>query len=243
MNPDFTGRHVVVTGATGALGSAVVQALLASGATCHLPSRGTEAFEGLASLGALQRTRVHPAAGVDPTDEGAVTAFYAGLPGLWASIHCIGGFAMAALTETGAADLDRLMQANFRSPFLCSREAARRMLREGGRGDSSGGRIVGVAARTGLEPRGGAGMAAYTASKAALVGLTQALGEELAPAGILVNAVAPSLMDTPANRKAMPQADHSRWPRVEDVAATILWLASPQNVLVRGAVVPVYGRS
>lgn len=86
-------------------------------------------------------------------------------------------------------------------------------------------------------------MAAYTASKAALVGLTQALGEELAPAGILVNAVAPSLMDTPANRKAMPQADHSRWPRVEDVAATILWLASPQNVLVRGAVVPVYGRS
>lgn len=84
-------------------------------------------------------------------------------------------------------------------------------------------------------------MAAYTASKAAVAALTQALSEELAPEGIWVNAVAPSILDTPANRTAMPGADHERWPRVEEVASTILHLASPANGSVRGAVVPVYG--
>jgi len=99
-----------------------------------------------------------------------------------------------------------------------------------------------VAARPALEWRGGAGMAAYTASKAAVAALTVALAEEVAKDAILVNAVAPSILDTPANRKAMPQADHAAWPKVEDVAQTILFLASPANKVTRGAVVPVYGR-
>jgi NAD(P)-dependent dehydrogenase (short-subunit alcohol dehydrogenase family) len=86
-------------------------------------------------------------------------------------------------------------------------------------------------------------MAAYTASKAAVAALTAALAEEVAKSGILVNAVAPSIMDTPANRQAMPKADFSLWPKVEEVAATILFLASPENRVTRGAVVPVYGRS
>jgi NAD(P)-dependent dehydrogenase (short-subunit alcohol dehydrogenase family) len=86
-------------------------------------------------------------------------------------------------------------------------------------------------------------MAAYTASKAAVAALTAALAEEVAKGGILVNAVAPSIMDTPANRQAMPKADFSLWPKVEEVAATILFLASPENRVTRGAVVPVYGRS
>jgi NAD(P)-dependent dehydrogenase (short-subunit alcohol dehydrogenase family) len=86
-------------------------------------------------------------------------------------------------------------------------------------------------------------MAAYTASKAAVVALTIALAEEVAKLGILVNAVAPSTMDTPANRAAMPKADHAAWPKVEEVAATILFLASPQNAVTRGAIVPVYGKT
>ena len=98
-----------------------------------------------------------------------------------------------------------------------------------------GGRIVNVAARPALEPRTGAGMAAYAASKAAVVALTVALAEEVAKDGILVNAVAPSIMDTPANRAAMPKADHAAWPKVEEVAATILFLASPDNTVTRGA--------
>jgi NAD(P)-dependent dehydrogenase (short-subunit alcohol dehydrogenase family) len=86
-------------------------------------------------------------------------------------------------------------------------------------------------------------MTAYTASKAAVAALTQALAQEVAGDGILVNAVAPSIIDTPANRKDMPKADHALWPKPDDVAATILFLASPENRVTRGAVVPVYGRS
>ena len=105
-----------------------------------------------------------------------------------------------------------------------------------------GGRIVNVAARPGLEWRTGAGMAAYAASKAAVAALTVALAEEVAKDGILVNAVAPSIMDTPTNRAAMPKADHAAWPKVEEVAATVLFLAAPENKVTRGALVPVYGK-
>ena len=94
---------------------------------------------------------------------------------------------------------------------------------------------VNVAARPALEPRSGASMATYTASKAAVMAV--------AKLGILVNAVAPSIMDTPANRAAMPKADYAAWPKVEEVAATIRFLASPQNAVTRGAIVPVYGRT
>jgi len=86
-------------------------------------------------------------------------------------------------------------------------------------------------------------MAAYTVSKAGVAALTEALAQEVAADGILVNAVAPSILDTPANRQAMPKADHALWPKVEEVAATILFLASPENKVTRGAIVPVYGRS
>jgi len=107
----------------------------------------------------------------------------------------------------------------------------------------SGGRIVNVAARPALEWRSGAGMAAYTASKAAVAALTVALSEEVAKDDILVNAVAPSILDTAANREAMPKANHAVWPKVEEVAQTILFLASPANRVTRGAVVPVYGKA
>jgi NAD(P)-dependent dehydrogenase (short-subunit alcohol dehydrogenase family) len=85
-------------------------------------------------------------------------------------------------------------------------------------------------------------MAAYTASKAAVAALTVALAEEVAREDILVNAVAPSILDTAANRQAMPGADHAAWPKVEDVARTIAFLASPDNKVTRGGIVPVYGR-
>jgi NAD(P)-dependent dehydrogenase (short-subunit alcohol dehydrogenase family) len=94
-----------------------------------------------------------------------------------------------------------------------------------------------------LEWRAGAGMTAYTIAKTGVAALTVALAEEAAKDGILVNAVAPSIMDTPANCAAMPKADFSAWPKVEEVAATILFLASPDNRVTRGAIVPVYGKS
>lgn len=232
---DFEGRHVVVTGGTGALGSAVTAALLGAGATCHIPSFD---IAELSRCPFMDDNRVHVAEGIDLTDEAAVEGFYEGLPGLWASIQIAGGFAMAPLEETSARDFMDQITTNALSCFLCCREAVKKI-----RGGSGGGRLVNVAARPALEPRQGAGMAAYTASKAAVAALTQALAEELAAEGIWINAVAPSILDTPANRRAMPDADHASWPGVDEVAATILHLASPANGSVRGAVVPVYGRA
>jgi len=233
--PEFRGLHLVVTGASGALGAAVARLLLARGATCHLPVRRPLPAAAFGEPGAVE-TRI--ATGIDLGDERSVRDFYAGLPELWASVHCAGGFAMASLAETALADLSRMVSTNLASTFLCCREAAKVI--RAGRG---GGRLVNVAARPALEPRTGAGMAAYAASKAAVAALSVALAEELAPEGIWVNAVAPSILDTPANRAAMPEADASRWPTPEEIARTIAFLASPDNACTRGAIVPVYGRT
>ena len=206
--------------------------LSGAGATVHVPVRHPDKARSL--YAGLDRVRV--AAVADLGDESAVGAFYAGLPPIWASIHCAGGFAMSPIDETTVADLKAMLDMNAVSAFLCCREAIKAM-----RG--RGGRIVNVAAQPGVDPRRGGGMAAYTASKAAVAAITLALAEEVAGEGIWVNAVVPSIMDTEANRKAMPKADHAKWPRVADVAATIAFLASPRNAVTRAAVVPVYGRS
>jgi NAD(P)-dependent dehydrogenase (short-subunit alcohol dehydrogenase family) len=168
-------------------------------------------------------------------EEHDVAALYDGVSALWASIHIAGGFAPGTVAETGKAALLDQLESNLMSCFLCCRAAVRAM--------TAGGRIVNIAARPALEWRSGAGMTAYTASKAGVAALTVALAEEVAKDGILVNAVAPSIMDTPANRKAMPKADFSKWPKVDEVAATIAFLASPDNRVTRGAIVPVYGKS
>ena len=230
---DFRDRHIVVTGGAGALGTAVVAALLADGAICHVACF----HEAEAQRFAL---RDHKGVRITITgslaDEAAVTKLYAGIAPLWASIHIAGGFAAAPFGETTATMLHQQIDMNFISSALCCRAAVNAM---GG----NGGRIVNVAARPGLEWRSGAGMVAYTASKAAVAALTAALAEEVAKDGILVNAVAPSIMDTAANRQAMPKANYDLWPKVEEVAATIVFLASPENRVTRGGIVPVYGKS
>jgi NAD(P)-dependent dehydrogenase (short-subunit alcohol dehydrogenase family) len=232
---DFRGRHIVVTGGAGALGTAVVAMLVEAGAICHVPC--FDAAE-------VQRFSLREHKGVVVTvtgslaDEAAVAALYKGIAPLWASIHIAGGFAAAPLRETSSAALRQQLDMNFVSCALCCRAAVNAMT-----GSAAGGRIVNIAARPALEWRSGAGMVAYTASKAAVAALTIALAEEVAKDGILVNAVAPSIMDTAANRDAMPKADHALWPKVEEVAATIAFLASPDNRVTRGGIVPVYGKS
>lgn len=227
MTASFEGRHVVITGGDGGLGPSVVRAFVAAGATCHLPVRG--------DAPPAPAGTVHVRGGVDLSDEGAVERFYASLPPLAASVHLAGTFAMKPITETTRADLDRLLAVNLVTAFLCSREAVRSMRGHGG------GRIVNVAARVIEAPA--PGMAAYTISKAGVAALTRALAEEVRGEGILVNAILPSVIDTPANRAAMPKADHARWPKPEELARAVLWLASSDNALTSGALVPVYGRA
>ncbi len=228
---DFSGKHVVVTGGTGALGSAVVGGLLGAGATCSVPYAVAAEAQRFAHAG---DPNVKLIAIGDLANESDITKVYAGLTP-WASIHIAGGFAMGKVAETDKAALMAQLNTNLVSCFLCCRAAVNAM-----RGP---GRIVNVAARPALEWRSGAGMAAYTVAKTGVAALTVALAEETAKDGILVNAVAPSIMDTPANRAAMPKADFAVWPKLEEVAATILFLASPENKVTRGAVVPVYGKA
>ena len=232
---DYRDREIIVTGGTGALGTAVVGALLAAGAICHLPylhEAEAARFAHRAAPG------VRLSGPLDLGDEAAVGRLYGGVPRLWASLHLAGGFAMHPVAATGRAEILAMAEMNFASCHLCCAAAIAAMRRSG-----AGGRIVNVTARPAVEPWRGAGMAPYAASKAAVAALTAALAEEVKSDGILVNAVAPSILDTPANRAAMPKADYAQWPKLEEVAAAILFLASPENRVTSGAILPVYGRS
>ena len=229
---DFRDRHIVVTGGTGALGTAVVETLIGAGAICHVPYL----HEGEAQHFRLRDNKsVKLSKAGDLADEAVVGSVYQGISPLWASIHIAGGFAFGALREASVATIRQQIDMNLISCALCCRAAIGAM--------PGGGRIVNVSARAGVEWRSGANMVAYTAAKAAVAALTVALSEEVAKDGILVNAVAPSIMDTAINRNSMPKADYALWPKVEEVAATIAFLASPENRVTRGAVVPVYGKS
>ncbi|TVQ65458.1 MAG: SDR family NAD(P)-dependent oxidoreductase [Phycisphaerales bacterium] len=232
---EFEGRHVVITGGCGALGSAAVELLLGRGAVCHVPAFNEREAEAFDHRG---HERIDLAVGLDLTDESAVQDYYADLPALYASLHIAGGFAMDPIAKTSLEDFRRMLDMNLTTCFLCCREAVKKIRAGGGK---EGGRIVNVSAKPALTPAGG--MLAYTTSKAGVASLTQCLAEEVRDERIWVNAVVPSIMDTPANREAMPDADHAKWPGVDDVARTIVFLASPQNHATRGALVPVYGQS
>ena len=222
------GKRVIITGGTGGLGGAVVDAFVAAGARCEVATRRPETSQRAA-------VRYHV---VDVADESAVTTFYSQFADdLWASIHLVGAFDASPVEVTSLAQFRKMFDTNAVTCFLCCREAVKAMRKAGG----GGGRIVNVSSRPAVVPTGG--LIAYTTAKAAVSSITQSLADEVKADGILVNAVVPSTMDTPANRAAMPKADFSKWPKVEEVARAILFLASDENALTSGALVPVYGKS
>ena len=227
----LTDKAVVITGGLGNLGRSVVDVLMHAGAICYLAEFVPQIPE---DFPYRHDRRVHVKTGIDLSDEQAVEEFYSNITPLWGSIHLAGGFAMSPLQETSQKSFLKQMTMNATTCFLCCREASKCM--------TEGGRIVNVVSRQALEPRSGSGTSAYTCSKSAVLGLTLALAEELVTKNILVNAIAPSILDTPPNRLAMPDANHQEWPKVEEVAQTILFLVSPRNKVTRGAIVPVYGK-
>jgi NAD(P)-dependent dehydrogenase (short-subunit alcohol dehydrogenase family) len=235
MTDTLDGRHIVVTGGTGALGGAVVGKLLGEGAICHVPNAHAAAP---AHFPFPADERVRLAHNVDLADSAKVEAFYASVPDLWASIQLAGGFTAAPVEKIESASFAEMMDTNARTTFLCCRAAIRSMLASG-----TAGRIVNVTARAGLDLRRGSGMVAYAASKAAVAAMTVAMAEELKGNGILVNAVAPSTLDTPANRAGMPAADFGKWVSLEAAAEAIAYLASPANLAMSGTLVPLYGRA
>jgi NAD(P)-dependent dehydrogenase (short-subunit alcohol dehydrogenase family) len=226
-------RHVVVTGGTGALGAAVVKAFVDAGATCHIP-----AIESAPPMARLPTRGVSVAAQIDLADEASIKGFYGKLPPLHAVVNIAGGFAYAPIGDSSAQVLQQQLSMNLVSCALSCREAVANF-RKAGRG----GHIVNISARPALNPRQGANMTAYTASKAAVAAFTTALAEELKNEDISVIALCPSTLDTPANRKDMPNAKHDTWVKPEAIAELIVAQCSLSETINSGALIPVYGKA
>ncbi|MGM0586895.1 MAG: SDR family NAD(P)-dependent oxidoreductase [Bacteroidota bacterium] len=233
-------RTIIVTGGAGGLGSAVVERMLRTGAHVAVPCFNQQEWEQF-ELG--KRDGVHTRVNVDLTDEEQTQSFFdwtvEEIGPLWGSVHIAGGFGMGPIEKKGKNMLLKQLNLNTITCYNSCRAAIQRM-RENG---LDGGRIVNIAARPALEPRQGANMAAYTASKSAVAALTEALAEEVVSENILINAVAPSTIDTEANRKGMPDADFSKWVKPVHIAEQIYNLISPDNKVTRGAIIPVYGKA
>lgn len=232
-------RIVIVAGGTGGLGRAVALAFLNEGDTVAVPYRNEGEFAALKSQAGESAAALHGQQ-VDVTDESSVKKFIDGVVAQHGHIHAlvntVGGYIGGPkLWELADADLDRMLTLNLRSGFVLARAVVRAMLRQGS------GSIVNVAARAALEPAAGA--SAYAASKAAAVAMVDSLAAELRGTGVRANSILPSIIDTEANRKAMPDADFSRWPKPEDIARVILFLCSDEAALVHGAAIPVYGNA
>jgi len=231
----FSGKSILVTGGTGALGRAVVRAFLSEGATVTVTYRSEEALEALreplgdlnAHLDALRADLTH-----EDDVHRAVEEALRRQGTLDALINVVGGYSGGVPVERLSTDeWNRMHDLNLRSVFYACRAAVPHMKAR------KSGRIVNVGSQAGLHGR--AKMSAYSVAKGGVLLLTEALAEELKEDGITVNCVLPSIMDTPANRAVMPQADPSRWTPTEDVARVILFLASDDARAITGAAIPV----
>lgn len=233
----FSGKVCLVAGGTGALGSAVSRAFLHAGATVIVTYRTQTELDELAQSAAADRARLEGRR-VDATDEAAAQQLVEHIIGkhqrLDALVNTVGGYAGGAkLWEHEAKVLDRLLALNLRSGYALARAVLPAMLRQ------AGGSIVNIAARAALEPSAGA--AAYAASKAAALALMGSLAAEVSGTGVRVNSVLPSIIDTAANRGAMPKANFAKWPKPEEIANVILFLCSDEARVIHGAAIPVYG--
>jgi NAD(P)-dependent dehydrogenase (short-subunit alcohol dehydrogenase family) len=229
---------VLVTGASGGLGGAVVRALLDDGRRVAALVRSEAARERLAAelAGAGELDVVTGDLLEADGPRRAVAAAEAAGGGLAAVVNLVGGFSSGPLVhETDPAELDRLLRLNLVSGFALARAALPRLVANGG------GAWVGVGARAALRPFPGA--AAYVAAKAAAIAFVQALDADYRGDGVRANAILPSVIDTPANRAAMPDADHSRWVAPDEVARVVRFLVSDESAPTSGAAIPVYGRA
>jgi NAD(P)-dependent dehydrogenase (short-subunit alcohol dehydrogenase family) len=220
---------ILVAGGTGFLGTAVVRELVA---------KGYEVAATWIVEAELERLRSEPVELVrtDLFDAAQTEAAVAAVGELEAVVNLVGGFAAGPrVHETEPEDFERLMRLNVMPSFLLARAAMPRLVERGG------GAFVGVSARAALRPFPGA--AGYVSSKAALLALIQALDAEYKQDGVRCNAILPSVIDTPANREAMPDADHSKWVPPEQIAKVVTFLVSEESAPISGAGVPVYGRA
>jgi NAD(P)-dependent dehydrogenase (short-subunit alcohol dehydrogenase family) len=227
-------RTAVVTGGTGFLGSAVCKRLVADGYRVYATAESEAAVERFQAQPAHREivTRV-----VELTDGSAVERLFAEVDGPVDALACLaGGWVGGPFGQASDDDLALMTRMNLASAAVTLRAAYPYLRRA-----ASGAGVVLVSSRSGVTS--GAGSAVYAATKAGVASLARSLADEWLEEGISVNAIAPGILDTPANRKAMPDAAHDRWPSTEAVAGVVAFLLGPLARVVSGAVVPVYGRS
>jgi len=240
-----------VAGGTGGLGRAVTLAFLEADyrvvATYYFDEEYSALRKQLSEAQSASAARAERMDGarleghkIDVTDEEAVTKLIAAIVAqhgsLDAMVNAVGGYiGSVKLWDLQTKDWDRMMSLNVRSGYALARAAARAMLMRGH------GAIVNIASKAAVDHAAGA--AAYAASKAAALAMIDCLAADLKGTGVRANSVLPSIIDTAANRQAMPEADFSKWPKPEEIARVILWLCSDDAKLVNGAAIPVYGDS
>ncbi len=232
-------KVAIVTGASGGLGPATVAALVAAGATVLAPHRRAGDLDRLRTAAGLPAAAPLGGMLLDLTDEEAVAQAYAGVAAQYGRIDILvnnaGGFGGGApVHETPWSLWQGQLDINLKTTVLSCRAAVPHML-------AGGGAIVNVGTRTATQP--GKNLAAYAASKRAVVQLTEALAAELRDHDITANVILPSAIDTPANRERDPTAGGGRWVRPEAIAEVIVFLAGPGARIISGASIPVYGRA
>jgi NAD(P)-dependent dehydrogenase (short-subunit alcohol dehydrogenase family) len=234
---DFSGKIILVAGGTGGLGRAVSLAFLAAGARVVTTYYHATEFD---ALKAEATGKPLTGESLDVTDDAAVSQAVGRIVGqhghLDALVNTVGGWAGGSkLWESDPKSLDRMLALNLRAGHVLCRAVVPVFLKQ------RQGAIVNIAARAAIDPPGGA--AAYAASKAAAVAMLESLAADLKGSGVRANTVLPSIIDTEANRKAMPDADFSKWPKPEDIARVILFLCSDEARVIHGAAIPVYGNA
>jgi NAD(P)-dependent dehydrogenase (short-subunit alcohol dehydrogenase family) len=239
MDPNFSDKVVLVAGGTGGLGRSVSLLFLEHGAKVFVTWRRQEEFVALESAAGDLATRL---VGIqtDVTDPRETQQLIARILSernkLDAMVNTVGGYAGGIpLWEMTTETFDRMLDLNLRAGFALAHAAARAMLAR------SRGAIVNVAAKAAWDHAAGA--SAYAASKAAALALMDSLAADLKGTGVRVNSLLPSIIDTEANRKAMPTADFTKWPKPEEIARVILFLCSDDARVVHGAAIPVYGNA
>jgi NAD(P)-dependent dehydrogenase (short-subunit alcohol dehydrogenase family) len=231
-------KVAIITGGTGELGKAVMTLFLGQGAYVFSTYIDDDELKGCMAL--LEEYKSMLAFGkADVTKASHVSNVVAKTIEKFSRIdilvNIVGGFARSPVADTDEETWDRMMSMNLKSAFLCSNGVILHMIRQGR------GSIVNIASRPAL--KGSPNLSAYGASKAGVLNLTQSMAEELKDHDINVNALIPGTMDTPGNRKGMPDADFTKWVATEDVAKVIAFLCSEDARAVSGAAIPVYGKS
>lgn len=240
---ELKGRNIIVTGSSGGLGPAVVRNLINFGAFCYLPVRDEKEVDKMNKFlnsENLNINQIEMQSGIDLVDPEQTQQYFNSIKDkteVWSLVNLAGGFGMGKIDETKLSELDRMLDINTKTCFNSTKEAVKILKKQ-----KKGGRILNVASKPAEYPRQGAGLVAYSMSKSAVIALTQSVAEEVKNDNILVNAISPSIIDTPDNRQAMPKAEHNKWPKPDSIANAVCFLVSPLNRISQGAIFPVHGK-